>query len=618
MQRKLTVIFSADVVGYSALMERDEAGTLARLKENRKALFDPAVAAHGGRIFKLMGDGVLIEFSSAASAVICAIEIQRAMEETEASRAEAERLRYRIGINLGDVIIEGDDIYGEGVNVAARIQALAPAGGVAVARNVSEQVAGKIAAEFDDQGQHAVKNIERPVHVFTARAAGATVAKPVAAAKTDKLAICVLPFANMSGESEQEYFADGISEDIITDLSKVSALSVISRNSAFMYKGKHVDLPKVARELKVSHVLEGSVRKSGNRVRITAQLILAATNDHIWADRYDRDLNDIFALQDEISEAIVKVLRVKLLPEEKKAIETRGTDNVEAYSLHVEARQYVATNGTSERFVRAAVRMCERAVALDPDFAEAWATLGRSKERLRFETGLETESGEEAAARALRLNDRLASAHAVMSLISNRNGRTQDAEMHITRARELDPDDPYVVLTRASAHFRAQRYGEALPWYERAATLDPSFVQAPGMAITCAKHVGDKDAASRLSRLTIERCEAALARNPDSTNAMSWLVPSLMDTGQGERARYWINRALMFDPDEFSMRYNFACALCDAGDFDMAMDMLETGRGKFSRDSLSWMKIDPDLKDLRTHPRYLALIAELDAKLSAL
>ena len=618
MQRKLTVIFSADVVGYSALMERDEAGTLARLKENRRALFDPVVAAHGGRIFKLMGDGVLIEFSSAASAVICAIEIQRAMEEAEANRAEAERLRYRIGINLGDVIIEGDDIYGEGVNVAARIQALAPAGGVAVARNVSEQVAGKIAAEFDDQGQHAVKNIERPVHVFTARAAGAAVAKPVAAAKTDKLAICVLPFANMSGETEQEYFADGISEDIITDLSKVSALSVISRNSAFMFKGKHVDLPKVARELKVSHVLEGSVRKSGNRVRITAQLILAATNDHIWADRFDRDLNDIFALQDEISEAIVKVLRVKLLPEEKKAIETRGTDNVEAYSLHVEARQYVATNGTSERFVRAAVRMCERAVALDPDFAEAWATLARSRERLRFETGRDTESGVEAAEHALRLNDRLASAHAAMAIIASRSGRMQEAEVHMTRALELDPEDPYVVLTRAGTLFRAQRYREALPWYERAAMLDPLYVQAPGMAITCAKQLGDKETVARMTRLTIERCEAALARTPDSTNAMSWIVPSLMDIGQGERARYWINRALMFDPDEFSMRYNFACALSQAGDLDMAMDMLEPGRTKFSRDSLSWMKKDPDLDGLRTHPRYLALVAELDAKLSEL
>jgi adenylate cyclase len=187
----------------------------------------------------------------------------------------------------------------------------------------------------------------------------------------------------------------------------------------------------------------------------------------------------------------------------------------------------------------------------------------------------------------------------------------------MARALELDPDDPYVVLTRAATHFRAQRYREALPWYERAAMIDPLYIQAPGMAITCAKHLGDSETAARMSRLTIERCEVALARTPDSTNAMSWIVPSLMDIGQGERARYWINRALMFDPDEFSMRYNFACALSQAGDLDMAMDMLEPGRTKFSRDSLTWMKKDPDLDGLRNHPRYLALVAELDAKLGA-
>jgi len=241
MQRKLTVIFSADVVGYSGLMERDEAGTLERLKENRKALFDPCVVAHDGRIFKLMGDGVLIEFPSAASAVTCALEIQRAMEAGEAHMAEDKRLRYRIGVNLGDVIIEGDDIYGEGVNVAARLQALAPVGGIAVARNVSEQVAGKVAAEFEDVGAHTVKNIERPVHVFAVRPKREGEPSVQGAEKPHRASICVLPFANMSGESEQEYFSDGISEDIITDLSKVSALWVAARNTAFMFKGKHVD-----------------------------------------------------------------------------------------------------------------------------------------------------------------------------------------------------------------------------------------------------------------------------------------------------------------------------------------------------------------------------------------
>ncbi len=369
MQRKLTVIFSADVVGYSGLMERDEAGTLQRLKENRRALFDPKVDEHGGRIFKLMGDGVLIEFPSAVSAVNCAVEIQRAMVVAEPDVADGERLRYRIGINIGDVIIDGDDIYGDGVNVAARLQALAPVGGVAVARNVSDLIVGKAAVAFDDLGEHSVKNIERPVHVFVVRALGAPVAAS-AAGKKKTISICVLPFTNMSGESEQEYFSDGISEDIITDLSKVSALWVAARNTAFTFKGRNVDVPQIARQLKVTHVLEGSVRKAGGRVRITAQLIDAG-GGHVWAERYDRDLDDIFAVQDEISAAIVKALRVKLLPEEKKALQHRATTNTEAYDWFLMARQFDRTG--SERMKPLIVRLCEKAVTLDPGFARAWA-----------------------------------------------------------------------------------------------------------------------------------------------------------------------------------------------------------------------------------------------------
>jgi len=244
MQRKLTAILSADVVGYSGLMEADETGTMDRLKSNRSKIFDPLVASHGGRIFKLLGDGALVEFSSVIAAVNCAVAIQ---EATEKAGAEPRRIRYRIGINLGEVIVEGDDIYGEGVNVAARLQALAPVGGVAVSRIVRDQVQGKTPCAFEDLGEHTVKNIERPVHVFSVHTAGRNETVTPKSVAPQKLTICVLPFANMSGDAEQEYFSDGISEDIITDLSKVSALAVISRNSAFTYKGKHVDLARVAR-----------------------------------------------------------------------------------------------------------------------------------------------------------------------------------------------------------------------------------------------------------------------------------------------------------------------------------------------------------------------------------
>jgi adenylate cyclase len=307
VQRKLTVIVSADVVGYSGLMERDEAGTLARLKANRSSIFDPCVEKHGGRIVKLMGDGALVEFASVVSAVDCAHEIQLA-SEAAAGSPETEQIRYRIGINLGEVIVEGDDIYGDGVNVAARLQSLAEPGSIALSRTVRDQVAGKVAAEFVDLGEHTVKNIARPIHVYALQPTIARKPREPASPQRRRLSICVLPFANMSGDPEQEYFSDGVTEDIITDLSKVSALAVVSRNTAFTFKARHIDIAQVARQLNVTHVLEGSVRKSGNRVRITAQLIEGATDSHLWAERYDRDLNDIFALQDEISEAIVNAL----------------------------------------------------------------------------------------------------------------------------------------------------------------------------------------------------------------------------------------------------------------------------------------------------------------------
>jgi adenylate cyclase len=340
MQRKLAAILSADVVGYSALMGADEAGTLERLKANRARIFDPCVAAFGGRLVKLMGDGTLVEFASAVDAVNCALALQDGTARAEAERGGAA-IVYRIGVNLGDLIVDGEDLYGDGVNVAARIQALAPPGGVALSQTVRDHVDGKVSCTFQDAGEHQVKNIQRPVRVFIAQAAPVRVEAPVGA--SSRVGICVLPFVNMSGEAEQEYFSDGISEDIITDLSKVSALSVTARNTAFTFKGKAVDVPHVARQLKVSYVLEGSVRKAGARVRITAQLIDGVDGDHVWAERYDRDLSDIFALQDEISEAIVSALRVKLLPEEKQAIEARGTNNVEAYNLYLMARQYSVT-----------------------------------------------------------------------------------------------------------------------------------------------------------------------------------------------------------------------------------------------------------------------------------
>ncbi|MGH6831367.1 MAG: adenylate/guanylate cyclase domain-containing protein, partial [Methylocella sp.] len=276
MLRKLTAIMAADVVGFSRLMELDEADTLARLQANRREIVMPRIASHGGRVVKLMGDGSLVEFTSVVAAVACAVEIQGAMADTDNDRPPDRRIRYRIGLNLGDVMIEGDDIYGDGVNVAARLQELAAPGGIALSASVKEQISGKIALALDDRGEQSLKNIERPVRVFTTRTdilAESVSPRSNEAARPDvgrRVAIAVLPFNNMSGDPEQEYFSDGITEDIITDLSKVEALAVTARNTTFALKGKAMDVSEAARHLRVSHVLEGSVRKAGTRVRITA------------------------------------------------------------------------------------------------------------------------------------------------------------------------------------------------------------------------------------------------------------------------------------------------------------------------------------------------------------
>jgi adenylate cyclase len=616
MQRKLTVIFSADVAGYTALMERDEAGTLRRLKENRQALFDPRVAAHGGRIFKVMGDGVLVEFSSAAAAVDCALEIQQAMETFEPGVSDDERLHYRIGINLGDVIVEGDDIYGEGVNVATRLQALAPIGGIALSRNVSDQVTGKVAATFEDLGPHAVKNIERPVHVFALRPK-ADRAPPAAAHRKTKhrLAICVLPFANMSGDAEQDYFSDGITEDIITDLSKVSALWVAARNTAFMFKGKSVDVPAVVRQLKVSHVLEGSVRKSGNRVRITAQLIDSG-GGHVWAERWDRDLNDIFALQDEISEAIVTALQVKLLPEEKKAIERRDTSNAEAYELFLQARRFERTG--SERMKPLIVRICRKVVTLDPAFARGWALMAMAEVELsqRLVAGYSFEGAKAAAERAVVLNPQLAEAHAALAEALGRGPLMDHAgsRQAVETALKLDPNCYDAHLFAGYMYLVQRQYEDAIRHFESACALDAEAYRPAGMVIQAYEAVGDTKNALAAARRCIERCEKILRTEPDHGGALGFFVTSLADLGETDRAREWAKRAVLFDPENVRLHYNLACALAKLRDADMAIDLLEGVAAKVNSSWVAWMGVDTSLDPIRDHPRYKAMITTAEAR----
>ena len=617
MQRKLTAILSADVADFSVLMGVDEAGTLERLKDNRSRIFDPGVEAHGGRIVKLIGDGALVEFGSVVAAVNCALEIQEATARAEADRANAYRIRYRMGINLGDIIVDGDDIYGEGVNVAARLQALAPVGGVAVSALVRDQVTGKAPCTFEDLGEHTVKNIARPVRVFLVHPPeGSEVADP-GPGTLQRLSICVLPFANMSGDPEQEYFSDGISEDIITDLSKVSALWVAARNTSFTFKGKHVDAPQIARQLKVSHLLEGSVRKAGGRVRITAQLIDGATGGHIWAERYDRDLSDIFALQDEISQAIVAALKLKLLPEEKKAIEQRGTSDPEAYKLYLMARQYNITgNFGNARRSEAIMRLCRRAIEIDPNYARPWAMMASAQINLRFFFGREGEDGLAAAERAIELDANLAEAHAAKSQVLRQNARFDDALRENEIALHLDPESYDVNLAAGQLNYVLRRFDEAIRYYEKAATIVETDFRSASMLVSCHNAIGDKEGARRAARRSLERCEKIVAVEPDNGSAMGFAVGALAVLGEAERAKEWAERALLLDPDNVNLRYNFACSLItDLHDYEAALDLLGPRFETMSIEVLNWIRTDPDLDPIRDHPRFKAMLAAAEARL---
>ena len=443
-------------------------------------------------------------------------------------------------------------------------------------------------------------------------------APSVSPAATPRVSICVLPFANMSGDAEQEYFSDGISEDIITDLSKVSALAVVSRNTAFTFKGKNVDVSQIAKQLKVSYVLEGSVRKAGGRVRITAQLIEGSKDNHIWAERYDRDLNDIFALQDEISEAIVKALKLKLLPEEKKAIEQRGTDNVEAYNLYLMARQHYATGYQSDvRKCDTVIRLCRAAIELDPDYARAWALMATAQ-RLRLNAKGDGDNGALAATRALALDENLAEAHAARAGVLALSGEYDAARNEIDLALRLDPEsvDVHREAGRLSSHQR--RFEDAIRHWEKVAALVETDYSTGGLLITCHTALGDMDAVRRVSQRTLARAEKAIALDADNGSAMAAMFTCLLGMGETERAKEWARRAVLIDPDNLIMRYNLACDLTiNLRDFDTALEFLGPVLRKTGKENLQWTKSDPDLDPIRDDPRFKAMIEDAEKRLAA-
>jgi adenylate cyclase len=439
------------------------------------------------------------------------------------------------------------------------------------------------------------------------------------AAASAPISICVLPFVNLSDDSEQEYFSDGITEDIITDLSKVSSLSIVARNSAFTFKGKVVDAKEVARTMDVSHVVEGSVRKAGSRLRISAQLVAGDTGRHLWAERYDRDLTDIFAIQDEISHAIVEALQLQLLPEEKKAIEQRGTSNAEAYRFYLMARQqWIGGTFGDVKRDEAIARICQQAVQLDPDYAEAWALMAIAQAELRFWHGREA-NALPAAERALAIRPDVPEALCVKARYLEEQGHQEEANVLIDAALRGDPDSWEVNREAARMLFRQGRIAESIPFFERASALVTTDYYNPAMLMTCKVAIGDLEGAKSGARLALERAEKSLAHEPTNGSAIANGAFALALLGEPDRAREWIERGLLLDPDNLSMRYNLACTLTVAlQDDEAALEVIRPYFEKVNTASqIKHTEADPDFTRIRDTPRFQEMLAGAKRRLGS-
>jgi adenylate cyclase len=432
-----------------------------------------------------------------------------------------------------------------------------------------------------------------------------------------RLSVCVLPFANMSEDPQQAYFSDGISEDIITDLSKVSALFVVARTTAFALRDAGTDPREAARQLGVDHLVTGSVRKAGGRVRITAELIDVATGGQVWAERYDRDLQDIFALQDEISEAIVAALKLQLLPEEKLAIEQRGTASLEAYNLFLMARRYYVNSRDGDMTeLQRIVRLCVRATQIDPLFARAWAMMAWGQNALHFIYSRGGEGGLLAAQKALELNPSLAAAHAIIARYKWQEGDDAEARRWIDLALELDPEAWEANAEAGRIAYLQHRFADAARYYEKSTELGDPAVNDPALLMSSLAALGDADGVRRAARITLSRAERLLERNDSHGTALSSGVLALAALGEDERAREWIDRALLIDPENLTMRYNFACAMSSQlGDLDAAVELMAPVLHGMSATKLKYVLCDVDLDPLRTHPRFQRLLAAAQERL---
>jgi adenylate cyclase len=555
VERRLAAIFAGDVAGYSRLMGADEEHTLSRLNAHRREFLEPRIAEHRGRIVKRTGDGILIEFASVVDAVRCAVEIQRGMAERNAPVPQEKRIEFRIGIHVGDIIIEDGDMFGDGVNIASRLEGIAEPGDICISDDAYRQVRGKLDANFQDAGEYELKNIARPVRIYQLETGGGVRRAPMLALP-DKPSIAVLPFQNLSGDPEQDYFADGMVEDIITGLSHIKWMFVIARNSTFAYKGQSIDVKKVGRELGVRYVLEGSVRKAGDRVRITGQLIDASTGAHVWAERYDRRLEDIFALQDEITLNVVGAIEPSLRQAEIERVKRERPDNLRAYDLLLRALPdvYVAMPDEASK----ALELLDRALTLEPEYALAHAYAAWCHEIRFLRAGQRPEDHDAAirhahAAIANGPDDATALALAgfVVAIVAHDMSMARKA---FDQALTISPSSFLALAFGGTAIAWKGDAERAIEWGERAIRISPfdRLLYMPNHAIAVGNFLlGRYEKAAEAARLAVQS-------KPEFSVSHIVLAAALAGGGDLERARSAASRALVLDP-KFSTR-----AFCNA------------------------------------------------------
>jgi adenylate cyclase len=550
--RKLAAILAADVAGYSRLTGIDEEGTLKRLRKLRRELINPAVSLHRGRIVKTTGDGILIEFSSVVDAVRCALDFQRGMDSRNSDFPAEQRIEFRVGINLSDVVIEGEDLLGDGVNVAARLEGISEPGGICISDAAYHQVRDKLDVDFEDAGEQQLKNIARPVHIYRLRLDRSLAQAKPALPLPDKPSIAVLPFQNMSGDPEQEYFADGIVDDIITALTRMRWLFIIARNSTFTYKGRAVDVKQVGRELGIRYVLEGGVRKSANRIRITAQLIDATTGAHIWAERYDRDLTDIFTVQDEITECVAGAIEPELLKIEGRAAISR-TENLNAWDTVRQGIWHFHQVRRENEF--RARELFREAIKLDAKLPEAHLWLGRVSGSLlaygwSSDRAADLREGTEAALKAVQLDERNPYAHYALAITSVFAGALERATRAAETAIALSPSFALGHLALGFARLNAGKAVEAIGPYEHGLRLSPfdpqNFVWLGNLALA-QYFSGSREAA-------LQTAMRALSIRPDWVPTLEVLAICCAALERPDEARAFVEqmRQLEKPPDLFA------------------------------------------------------------------